>query len=93
MNNLKPQNGYLIIEVIKEDAEKVTNGIVIPDSVKENQEEMSMIGIADIKASDDENYSVGDIILYLKSLPTEFQFEDQNYLAVRGKDIIAKITK
>ena len=76
--------------------ETTRSGIVIPDTAKEKPQRGSIIAIGKGRRDDDGeripmDVSVGDTVLFAKYAGTEFKFEDEEYLILSEKDILAKV--
>ena len=71
-------------------------GIVIPDTAKEKPQRGSVIAVGKGRRDDDGDripmdVSVGDTVLFAKYAGTEFKFEEEEYLILSEKDILAKV--
>ena len=76
--------------------ETTRSGIVIPDTAKEKPQRGSVIAVGKGRRDDDGDripmdVSVGDTVLFAKYAGTEFKFEDEEYLILSEKDILAKV--
>ena len=76
--------------------ETTRSGIVIPDTAKEKPQRGSVIAVGKGRRDDDGEHipmdvSVGDTVLFAKYAGTEFKFEDEEYLILSEKDILAKV--
>ena len=76
--------------------ETTRSGIVIPDTAKEKPQRGSVIAVGQGRRDDDGDripmdVSVGDTVLFAKYAGTEFKFEDEEYLILSEKDILAKV--
>ena len=76
--------------------ETTKSGIVIPDTAKEKPQRGSVIAVGQGRRDDDGDripmdVSVGDTVLFAKYAGTEFKFEDEEYLILSEKDILAKV--
>jgi chaperonin GroES len=76
--------------------ETTKSGIVIPDTAKEKPQRGSVIAVGQGRRDDDGDripmdVSVGVTVLFAKYAGTEFKFEDEEYLILSEKDILAKV--
>jgi chaperonin GroES len=76
--------------------ETTKSGIVIPDTAKEKPQRGSVIAVGQGRRDEDGDripmdVSVGDTVLFAKYAGTEFKFEDEEYLILSEKDILAKV--
>ena len=76
--------------------ETTKSGIVIPDTAKEKPQRGTIIAVGKGRRDDDGDripmdVSVGDTVLFAKYAGTEFKFEDEEYLILSEKDILAKV--
>ena len=76
--------------------ETTKSGIVIPDTAKEKPQRGSVIAVGQGRRDDDGeriamDVQVGDTVLFAKYAGTEFKYEDEEYLILSEKDILAKI--
>jgi chaperonin GroES len=76
--------------------ETTKSGIVIPDTAKEKPQRGTVIAVGDGRRDEDGDripmdVSVGDTVLFAKYAGTEFKFEDEEYLILSEKDILAKV--
>ena len=78
--------------------EKLKGGILLPDSAKKKQEQAEVIALGTGKLDKAGKIlplpvKVGDIILMEKYSGQEITLDDQEYVIVRGDDIIAIVEK
>ena len=76
--------------------ETTKSGIVIPDTAKEKPQRGNVIAVGEGRRDEDGDripmdVSVGDTVLFAKYAGTEFKFEDEEYLILSEKDILAKV--
>jgi chaperonin GroES len=92
---LRPLGDRVVVR--PSDREETTkSGIFIPDTVKEKPQRGSVIAVGKGRRDDDGDripmdVSVGDTVLFAKYAGTEFKFEDEEYLILSEKDILAKV--
>ncbi len=92
---LQPLGDRVVVQPAERE-ETTTSGIVIPDSAKEKPQRGSVIAVGKGRRDDDGDripmdVSVGDTVLFAKYAGTEFKFEDEEYLILSEKDILAKV--
>ncbi len=76
--------------------ETTKSGIVIPDTAKEKPQRGTIIAVGKGRRDDDGeriplDVEVGDMVLFAKYAGTEFRHEDEDYLILSEKDILAKV--
>jgi chaperonin GroES len=76
--------------------ETTRSGIVIPDTAKEKPQRGTVIAVGEGRRDDDGDripmdVQVGDSVLFAKYGGTEFKYEDEEYLILSEKDILAKV--
>lgn len=76
--------------------ETTKSGIVIPDTAKEKPQRGTVIAVGKGRRDDDGDriamdVEVGDQVLFAKYAGTEFKHEDEEYLILSEKDILAKV--
>jgi chaperonin GroES len=92
---LQPLGDRVVVQPAERE-EKTKSGIVIPDTAKEKPQRGSVIAVGKGRRDDDGDripmdVSVGDTVLFAKYAGTEFKFEDEEYLILSEKDILAKV--
>jgi chaperonin GroES len=90
---LKPLGNRVVAKRL-ESEETVKGGIIIPDSAKKKQETARVIAIGEGKRTDNDKLisvpvKIGDIILMDKYSGQEITIDDEEYIIVKGDDIIA----
>jgi chaperonin GroES len=76
--------------------ETTKSGIVIPDTAKEKPQRGNVVAVGQGRRDDDGDripmdVAVGDQVLFAKYAGTEFKYEDEEYLILSEKDILAKV--
>jgi chaperonin GroES len=77
------------------DREETTkSGIVIPDTAKEKPQRGTVVAVGKGRRDDDGDrvpmdVAVGDLVLFAKYAGTEFKLDDEDYLILSEKDILA----
>ncbi len=92
---LQPLGDRVVVQPAERE-ETTKSGIVIPDTAKEKPQRGSVIAVGKGRRDDDGDripmdVSVGDTVLFAKYAGTEFKFEEDEYLILSEKDILAKL--
>ena len=92
---LQPLGDRVVVQPAERE-ETTKSGIVIPDTAKEKPQRGSVIAVGKGRRDEDGDripmdVSVGDTVLFAKYAGTEFKFEDEEYLILSEKDILAKV--
>jgi len=92
---LQPLGDRVVVQPAERE-ETTKSGIVIPDTAKEKPQRGSVIAVGKGRRDDDGDripmdVSVGDTVLFAKYAGTEFKFEEEEYLILSEKDILAKV--
>jgi chaperonin GroES len=91
---LKPLGDRVILKP-QEAEEKTQSGIILPDSAKEKPQAAVVAAVGPGKEEDghkvEMQVKVGDKVIYSKYSGTEVKYEDEDYIIVSQKDIIAVV--
>ena len=92
---LQPLGDRVVVQPAERE-ETTKSGIVIPDTAKEKPQRGTIIAVGKGRRDEDGDripmdVSVGDTVLFAKYAGTEFKFEDEEYLILSEKDILAKV--
>jgi chaperonin GroES len=92
---LQPLGDRVVVQPAERE-ETTRSGIVIPDTAKEKPQRGSVIAVGKGRRDDDGDripmdVVVGDTVLFAKYAGTEFKFEEEEYLILSEKDILAKV--
>ena len=93
--SLVPLADRIVITPLKQD-EVTASGLVIPDTVKEKPQQGEVVAVGP-GARDDAGkriaieVAVGDRILYAKYTGTEIKLDNEEYIVLNEKDILAKL--
>ncbi len=92
---LRPLGDRVVVKPLERE-EMTKSGIVLPDTAKEKPQRGTVVAVGAGRLDDDGDriavdVSVGDEILFAKYAGTEFKFEDEEYLILSEKDILAKV--
>lgn len=96
MNKFKPLGDRVLIEPLKEDEQKTSGGIIIPDSAKEKPMQGKVVAVGPGGRKDDGEripmeVKVGDRVLYGKYSGTEVKINGVEHLIMRESDIFGII--
>ena len=92
--NIKPLHDNVIVKPITED-EVTKSGIVLPDTInKEKPEKGEVVAVGEGKIMDNGqrapmSVKVGDKVMFKKYSPDEVKVDDEEYLVISERDIIA----
>lgn len=87
MINLQPLNDHVLVKLTSPEEEKTAAGIIIPDSVRNNDDEGEVVAVP---PGAGEEVAVGDRVLFKKTSATEVSNGDDKYLLMPFKDLIGK---
>ena len=92
-NVLKPLGDRVILEVQKEEEQKV-GGIILAANAKEKPQTAKVIAVGEGRVLDNgqkvaPSVKKGDLVLFDKYAGTEVKYEDATYLVVRENDLVA----
>lgn len=90
---LKPLGDRVILEVQKEEEQKV-GGIILAANAKEKPQTAKVIAVGEGRVLDNgqkvaPSVKEGDLVLFDKYAGTEVKYEDTTYLVVRENDLVA----
>ena len=95
---LKPLEDRVVVQPL--DAEQTTaSGLVIPDTAKEKPQEGRVLAIGPGRWDEDGekriplDVQVGDIVLYSKYGGTEVKYNNEEYLVLSARDLLAIVEK
>ena len=91
--NIKPLADRVVVKAL-EAVEKTTGGIYVPDTAQEKPQEGEVVAVGAGKMTEEGKQinmevKVGDKVLYGKYSGTEVTVEGEEYLIMRGSDILA----
>jgi chaperonin GroES len=92
--NLKPLGDRVILKQ-QEAEEKTQSGIILPDSAREKPQAAVVVAVGPGKEEDGHKIEMqvkeGDKVIYSKYSGTEVKFDDEEYIIVSQKDIMAVV--
>ena len=94
--SIKPLEDRIVIKQVE--AEQTTaSGLVIPDTAKEKPQEGTVVAVGPGRFEDGArvplDVAVGDKVIYSKYGGTEVKVEDDEYLILSARDVLAVIGK
>ena len=93
---IKPLEDRIVVQPL--DAEQTTaSGLVIPDTAKEKPQEGVVLAVGPGRVEDGKrvelDVKVGDVVLYSKYGGTEVKYNNEEYLVLSARDVLAVIEK
>src|SRR5947207_15053801 len=92
--SLKPLEDRVVVKP-SEGEETTASGIVIPDTAKERPQEGEVMAVGPGRFEDGQripmDVKVGDKVIYSKYGGTEVKVQDQEYLILSARDVLAVI--
>ena len=96
--SIKPLEDRILVQPL--DAEQTTaSGLVIPDTAKDKPQEGKVLAVGPGRFDDEgENripldISVGDTVIYSKYGGTEVKYNNEEYLILSARDVLAIVEK
>ena len=91
---LQPLGDRLVVKPIERE-EKTKAGIYLPDTAKEKPQEGKVVAVGPGRLTEEGKrialeVKVGDVVLYAKYGGTEVKIDDEDYIILSEKDILAK---
>lgn len=93
-----PLADRLVVKNVQQE-EVLASGLVIPDTAKEKPQQAEVIAVGPGRFDEDGekripmDVQVGDIVVYAKYSGNEIKIDQEEYLILSEKDILAKIQK
>lgn len=95
---LKPLEDRVVVKTLE--AEQTTaSGLVIPDTAKEKPQEGEVLAVGPGRWDDEGDkripldVNVGDTVLYSKYGGTEVKYDNEEYLVLSARDLLAVVEK
>lgn len=93
--NLIPLGDRLVIQPVEQE-EVLASGIVIPDTAKEKPQQGDVLAAGPGRQDDDGkriamDVKVGDRVLYAKYSGQEIKIDQNEYIVLSEKDVLAKV--
>ena len=91
--DLKPLGDRIVVKPKDEDEQTTASGLVIPDTAKEKPQLGEVLAVGPGEFKDGErvpvDVSVGDLVFYSKYGGTEVKYENDDYLILSSRDVLA----
>ena len=93
---IKPLEDRIVVKT--NEAETTTaSGLVIPDTAKEKPQEGVVLAVGPVRFDDGVrvpmDVKVGDVVLYSKYGGTEMKFNNEEFLVLSARDVLAVIER
>jgi len=94
---LKPLGDRVVIKVLTQE-EKTKGGIVLPDTAKEKPQEGEVVAVGSGRVLENGQrlpleVKVGEKVIFSKYAGTEVKVDDEEYLILSERDILAIVAK
>lgn len=91
---LQPLGDRVVVKAVEDNESRTASGLVIPDTAKEKPQIGEVIAVGPGARDDDGDrmdmeVSVGDKVLYSKFAGTEVKLDNEEYLVLSERDILA----
>lgn len=95
--NIKPLGDRVVVQPLEEE-ETTKGGIILPDTAKEKPQQGKVIAVGSGRMLENGErvpleVSVGDTVIYSKYAGTDIKMDDEEYLIISERDILAVIDK
>lgn len=92
-----PLADRLVVKNVEQE-QTLASGLVIPDTAKEKPQQAEVVAVGPGRVDDDGKrvameVAVGDIVVYAKYSGNEIKIDQEEYLILSEKDVLAKIQK
>jgi chaperonin GroES len=96
-SKIVPLADRLVVKNVQQE-ETLASGLVIPDTAKEKPQQAEVIAVGPGRVDDNGKrvpmeINVGDIVVYAKYSGNEIKLDQEEYLILSEKDVLAKIEK
>ena len=98
VSTVKPLGDRVFVKV-SESEEKTAGGILLPDTAKEKPQEGKVLAVGPGRFDEDGDkrvpldISVGDVVIYSKYGGTEVKYNNEDYLILSARDVLAIVEK
>jgi len=95
MAKLRPLGERIVVQAVERE-EVTRSGLLLPDTAKEKPQEGKVIAVGPGKLMEDGkvvalDVKEGDVIIFSKYSGTEFKLDDQDYLILSERDVLAVV--
>ena len=96
-SSIEPLADRVVIKSVEQE-ETLASGLVIPDTAKEKPQQGEVVAVGPGRRDDNGkivpmDIKAGDVILYAKYSGTEIKLDQEEYIVLSEKDVLAKIVK
>ena len=94
----RPLHDRVVVRRVDSEA-KTAGGIIIPDTAKEKPQEGTVVAVGPGRWDEDGekriplDVSEGDVVIYSKYGGTEIKYNNEEYLILSARDILAVVNK
>ena len=93
---IKPLEDRIVVQANAAE-QKTASGLVIPDTAQEKPQEGTVVAVGPGRFDDGVrtpmDVKVGDVVLYSKYCGTEVKYNNEEYLVLSARDVLAIIEK
>ncbi|QVQ51090.1 co-chaperone GroES [Spiractinospora alimapuensis] len=94
---LRPLDDRVVVKTLEAE-QKTASGLVIPDTAKEKPQEGEVLAVGPGRLDDsgkraEMDVKVGDVVLYSKYGGTEVKYNNEDYLVLSARDLLAVVEK
>ena len=94
--SIKPLEDRIVVKA-NEAEQKTASGLVIPDTAKEKPQEGTVLAVGPGRFENGNrlplDIKIGDVVLYSKYGGTEVKYNNEEYLVLSSRDVLAIIEK
>ena len=92
-----PLADRLVVKNVQQE-EQLASGLIIPDTAKEKPQQAEVVAVGPGRVDEKGNrvpmeVAAGDIVVYAKYSGNEIKIDQEEYLILSEKDVLAKIQK
>jgi chaperonin GroES len=92
-----PLGDRLVVKNVEQE-QTLASGLVIPDTAKEKPQQAEVVAVGPGRLDDNGNrvameVAVGDIVIYAKYSGNDIKLDQEEYLILSEKDVLAKIQR
>ena len=95
--SIKPLEDRIVVRPVEAE-QKTASGLVIPDTAKEKPQEAEVVAVGPGRFSEAGervplDVAVGDIVIFSKYGGTELKYDNQEYLVLSARDVLAIVVR
>jgi len=95
-SRITPLADRLVVKNIEQE-QTLASGLVIPDTAKEKPQQAEVVAVGPGRVEEGKRIpmevAVGDVVVYAKYSGNEIKIDQDEYLILSEKDVLAKISK